>query len=65
MVGRAPRKVKMDRVSRNITCQVEIKNVGPISKAVGNTSRVLHQLMQVIKERKVVGLFTRLVSKER
>lgn len=42
-----------------------IKNIGHIINAVRNTGRVLHQLFKVMEDKKVEGLFTRLINKRR
>ncbi len=62
MIGGAQRRVKFNRISRRVRGKEEVKNVGPVSKRIGDTSRVLNQLFHVIEESKVEGLFTRLVS---
>ena len=43
----------------------KIENVGRISKTVRNISRVLHQLLKVMKDSKVEGYFTRMVGEGR
>lgn len=34
-VGKHEKRVKLDQVSRNIRCNEDIKNAGPISKELG------------------------------
>ncbi len=62
MIGGTQRREQFDRVSRRVRSKEEVWYVGPISKTVGNTCRVLDQLLKIIEDNKVVGLFTRLVS---
>ncbi len=65
MVRGAQQRIEIDRVSGRIRCLEEIKIVGPIATGVGNLCRVLHQLLSVVSENKVVGLFTRLIREKR
>lgn len=41
----------------------KLTSVGSVSKAVRDSSRVLQQLLQIIKGSKVVGLITRMTSR--
>ena len=42
-----------------------VENVRRITKAVRNTSRVLHQLLQIIEDSNIEGLFNRVVIERR
>ncbi len=48
VIGGAQRKEKLDRVCGRIKSKEEVQYVGPISKTVGNTCRVLNQLFQML-----------------
>lgn len=45
VIGGAQRREQFDRISRRVRGKEEVKYVGPISKTVGNTCRVLNQLL--------------------
>lgn len=53
------RRVQFDKVG--LRDKEEDSSAGHVSKVVRVSSRMLHQLLKMIKESKVIGLFCRLV----